>query len=116
MKQMSEDQGSIYCKGCGRELGPGVEFCPSCGKEKGIPVMYKKHTGSTWGSGEMGLIFFGGFLVIAGLMPFFMMDTSLTGVTSTIRLWTSAGIAGVAGGLAMILVGVLVPRLRVHVR
>ena len=112
---MDEDfRDALSCRGCGRELGHGVEFCPSCGTERGSKVVYVKGTGSGLSSNEAAFILLGGFLIVAGIMPFFMLDTSLIGVTGAIRLYTTAGIVGVAVGIVMILLGAVMPRARAY--
>jgi len=112
---MDEDlRDALSCRRCGREMGPGVEFCPSCGTERGSKVVYVKGTGSDLSSSEAAFILIGGLLIVAGMMPFFMIDTSMTGVTSAIRLYTTAGIVGVVAGLVMILLGAVVPRARAY--
>jgi len=61
---------------------------------------------------EWASVALGGLLIIGGLMPFFMMDTSVTGVTGMIRLSLSAGILSVLFGFGVILFGAVVPRVR----
>lgn len=113
--EMRKEQDSVYCRECGGALGSGVEFCLRCGNKRGAPVIYQKRTGLSWSSRESDFVLLGGVLIIVGLMPFFLMDTTFTGVTNTIRLLTSAGIIGVAGGLGMILYQVL-PRVWISLR
>ncbi len=111
---MDEHQDSPYCRRCGSALDSGVDFCPGCGTVRERQVIYVKKAGATWSSWESGFLFFGGLLVLVGLMPSFFLDTGLTGVTDTIRMCTSAGVASAAVGVAMLLFGVMVPRVRTY--
>ena len=107
----NEVQSSLTCRNCGRNLDAGMDFCPSCGVERGSnQVTYRKV--SEMNPREWTSVALGGLLIIAGLMPFFMMDTSVTGITGMIRLSLSAGILSVLFGFGAILFGVLVPRVR----
>ena len=107
----NEVQGSFKCSNCGRKLEAGMDFCPSCGVERGSnQVKYRKV--SEMSPREWTSVALGGLLILAGLMPFFMMDTSLTGVTGMIRLSLSAGILSVLFGFGIILFGAVVPRVR----
>ena len=88
-----------------------MDFCPSCGTERGTDkIVYRKV--SEMQPNEMFSVALGGLLILAGLMPFFMMDSTVTGVTSLIRLTLSAGILSVLFGFGVILFGVIVPRVR----
>ena len=88
-----------------------MDFCPRCGTERGTnKIAYRKV--SEMSPREWASVALGGLLIIAGLMPFFMMDTSVTGVTGLIRLSLSAGILSVLFGFGVILYGVVVPRVR----
>lgn len=107
----NEVQISLMCSNCGRSLDAGMDFCPSCGTERGSnKIAYRKV--SEMSPREWASVALGGLLIIAGLMPFFMMDTSVTGVTGLIRLSLSAGILSVLFGFGVILYGVVVPRVR----
>jgi len=105
------DRISYNCSNCGRKLDAGMDFCPSCGAERGSKqVTYRKV--SEMNPREWASVALGGLLIIGGLMPFFMMDTSVTGVTGMIRLSLSAGILSVLFGFGVILFGAVVPRVR----
>jgi hypothetical protein len=103
----------LYCKRCGAELDQGMDFCPKCGTKRGSSgQVYRKVAEVDWGSREVAAIVLGGALILVGLMPFFMMDTSVTGVTGVVRLALSAGIMGVVFGVGIILFGAVVPKVR----
>ena len=101
----------LHCESCGREMGAGMDFCPSCGTMKGkSKIEYRKV--SEISSRELAAVILGGLLILGGLMPFFMMDTSITGVTGMVRLSLSAGILSVLFGFSIVLFGAVVPRVR----
>ena len=105
------DQISFNCRNCGSKLDAGMDFCPSCGVERGAnQIAYRKV--SEMNPRELTAIALGGLLILGGLMPFFMMDTSVTGITGMIRLSLSAGILSVLFGFGIILFGAVVPRVR----
>ena len=102
---------SFNCSKCGRKLDDGMDFCPSCGTERGTNrIVYQKVAEMT--PREWISVALGGLLIIAGLMPFFMMDTSVMGVTGLVRLMLSAGILSVLFGFGIVLFGAVVPRVR----
>jgi len=112
VKQMDNiEQVSSICSNCGKELDGEMDFCPSCGTERGEnKIAYRKV--SEFNPREITSVALGGLLILAGLMPFFMMDTSVTGITGMIRLSLSAGILSVVFGFGIILFGAVVPRVR----
>jgi len=107
----NDDQISFNCGNCGRKLEDGMDFCPSCGVERGAnQIAYRKV--SEMNPKELTSVALGGLLILGGLMPFFMMDTSVTGVTGMVRLLLSVGILSVLFGFGVILFGAVVPRVR----
>jgi len=109
---MDNPESPLNCVNCGMELEPKMEFCPSCGAEvEKEELVYQKV--SEINSGELSSVILGGFLILVGLMPFFLMDTSVTGVTGLVRLCLSAGVLSVLFGSGIVLFGVVVPRVRV---
>ena len=112
MKKMdNDDRISFNCSNCGMKLDAGIYFCPSCGVERGTnQIAYRKVSEMT--PRELTLVALGGLLILGGLMPFFMMDTSVTGVTGMVRLSLSAGILSALFGFGVILFGAVVPRVR----
>lgn len=107
----NEEQILLNCNNCGRKLDAGMDFCPSCGTERGKnEIAYRKV--SEMNPKELAAVALGGLLILGGLMPFFMMDTSITGVTGMVRLSLSAGILSVLFGFGVILFGAVVPRVR----
>ena len=107
----NDDQISFNCNNCSRKLDAGMDFCPSCGIERGSDqIAYRKV--SEMNPRELTSVALGGLLILGGLMPFFMMDTTVTGVTGMIRLSLSAGILSVLFGFGIILFGAVLPRVR----
>ncbi len=100
----NDDRISFNCSNCRRKLDAGMDFCPSRGVERGTnQIAYRKV--SEMNPRELTLVALGGLLILGGLMPFFMMDTSVTGVTGIVRLSLSAGILSALFGFGIILFG-----------
>ena len=116
---MNENQkeDTANCRNCGKEVNNDIDFCPYCGANKGRKkIEYRIAQGINWQYKEVMLSLFGGFMIIAGMMPFFLENTAISGVTSIIRLRLGVGIVVFALGAMMIIFGVIIPRIRVFIQ
>ena len=116
---MNENQkeDTLYCRNCGKEVDIDIDFCPSCGAEKGRKqIEYRIGQGVNWQNKEVVLSLFGGIMIIAGMIPFFLENTAVSGITNIIRMRLGVGIVVFALGAMMIVFGVIIPRIRVFIQ
>jgi Mg2+/Co2+ transporter CorB len=87
-------------------------FCPS--KESAQRFSVKNNSLTTnankWKSKDL-FTPLGVLLIFAGLMPFYLEDSSITGVTDTIILHGRLGLASFILGVILIIFGAIIPKI-----
>ena len=84
-----------YCKKCGKEVEPGVEFCPHCGADlRATDILYTKSGSVGWDAGKVLVVLFGGLLILVGV-PLLFGGTALMGITRSLS--DGYGYIGVSG-------------------
>ena len=92
-------------------------FCPSKESAKRFKTKNNTLTARVYNWKPRGLVtFIGVLLIFAGLMPFFIEDSSVAGVTDTLILHCGLGLASFILGAILIIFGAIIPRIITKLR
>ena len=92
-------------------------FCPSKESAQRFSVRNDTFTPNThkWKSRDL-ITPLGVLLIFAGLMPFYLEDTSIVGVTDTIILHSRLGLASFILGAILFIFGAIIPKIIIKLR
>jgi len=93
-------------------------FCPS--KKSAQRFKVRNNTlnvrEQNWKPRDKMMTFIGVLLIFAGMIPFYIEDTSIAGVTDTIILHGRLGLASFILGAILIIFGAIIPRIITKLR
>jgi hypothetical protein len=86
-------------------------FCPSKDSDQSFRIKNNASTARLhiWKPRSRMMMFIGVLLIFAGLMPFFLEDSSIAGVTDSIILHCRLGLASFILGVVLIILGAIIP-------